>query len=382
MAMSGSQQHQQITPPQSFTSSPLTPPSTDEKGKAFKQTSRVIALFKGRELGKGTDIIPWTEFQLGPGEYREIERRLGKDKGLLGFVTNKTRYDYFDETDRLAVRMPTPLHECFLDDVENEIRDQLMSIRRGSDSAAIFAQKIRSLRSSTVKFLPGSKSKHDPDSSFKHSDAKYPGVIIEVGYSQKRKSLSRLAEDYLLDSNANIQIVVGLDIEYGKIENDSRKATLSVWRTHLVPVADGQELRVVQEIKDKVFSTLKYYFLFSTSDKYHLQAFRDDQGNPTGHSGLRLQLVDFAPKSLQQGVEAREISITDVQLCQYLAAAEDAFKERKDRVDDSLPPGVKKRKRSETPPEAITSDTEAWYARQEEKEEDRVEQDDPDYEDT
>lgn len=92
MAMPGSQQHQQITPPQSFTSSPLTPPSTDEKEKAFEQTSRVIALFKGRELGKGIDIVPWTEFQLVQGEYREIERRLGQDKGLLGFVKNKTRF--------------------------------------------------------------------------------------------------------------------------------------------------------------------------------------------------------------------------------------------------------------------------------------------------
>jgi hypothetical protein len=60
----------------------------------------------------------------------------------------------------------------------------------------------------------------------------------------------RLAEDYLLDSNASVQVVVGLDVEYGNKE--SRKAALSVWRTHVVNTADGDELRVVQEVEDDV----------------------------------------------------------------------------------------------------------------------------------
>ena len=60
------------------------------------------------------------------------------------------------------------------------------------------------------------KSKYEPDASFWHDDAQYPGVIIEVAYLQKRKRLGQLAEDYRLDSDASIQVVVGLDIEYGK----------------------------------------------------------------------------------------------------------------------------------------------------------------------
>lgn len=61
-------------------------------------------------------------------------------------------------------------------------------------------------------------------------------------YSQKRKRLARLTKNYLLNSNASVQVVVGLDIKYGKKE--SRKATLSVWRTHVVITAEGNELRV------------------------------------------------------------------------------------------------------------------------------------------
>ena len=45
------------------------------------------------------------------------------------------------------------------------------------------------------------KSKHEPDASFWHDDAQYPGVIIEVAYSQKRKRLGRLAKEYVLDSD-------------------------------------------------------------------------------------------------------------------------------------------------------------------------------------
>src|SRR5579862_627336 len=162
--------------------------------------------------------------------------------------------------------MPTGVHELFIDSVEDAIRCQLKTIRGGSDEAALFAQKVRPARSTEIYFPvddapPTIKSKHEPDASFWHDDAQYPGIIIEVAYSQKRKRVGRLAEEYLLDSDASVQVVVGLDIEYGK--EGSRKATLSVWRTHVVHTDDGDELRVVQEIADEVCPVLRrYHFVF------------------------------------------------------------------------------------------------------------------------
>ena len=96
---------------------------------------------------------------------------------------------------------------------------------------------MRPARSTEIYFPvdgapPSTKSKHKLDAFFWHDDAQFPGVIIEVAYSQKRKRLDRLAEEYLLDSDASVQVVVILDIGYGK--KGSRKATLSVWRTHVV----------------------------------------------------------------------------------------------------------------------------------------------------
>jgi len=61
---------------------------------------------------------------------------------------------------------------------------------------------------------------------------------------------TQLGEDYLLDSDASVQAVVGLNIEYGK--KGSRKATLSAWRARVFHTAAEDELRVVKEIADWV----------------------------------------------------------------------------------------------------------------------------------
>ena len=103
------------------------------------------------------------------------------------------------------------------------------------------------------------KSRYEPDASFWHKDARYPGVIIEVAYSQKKKRLHRLADDYLLDSDANIRLVIGLDIAYGK--GESRKATLTKWRTNLLHTPDGDELQTVPEIADEVYYVVHYVVL-------------------------------------------------------------------------------------------------------------------------
>jgi len=165
------------------------------------------------------------------------------------------RYDYDAERLWLAVRMPTAVHELFIARIKDAIFNQLKSICEGSDDAAAFAQRVNRARSTEICFLVENdssdrKSKHEPDASFWHDSAQYPGVIIEVAYSQKRKRLDRLAEDYHLDSDASVQAVVGLDIEYGR--KDSRKATLSVWRARVFRTTTGDELRVVKEVADEV----------------------------------------------------------------------------------------------------------------------------------
>src|SRR6186713_272438 len=91
--MSTSQAHiaqgQNTTPPSSFTKHPLTPPPTDEK--RFLQAQRVLALLRTIRAGRHSKQDPWTEFQLAPGEYDEIDRRLKQDGTLAGYVKDKIR---------------------------------------------------------------------------------------------------------------------------------------------------------------------------------------------------------------------------------------------------------------------------------------------------
>lgn len=151
--------------------------------------------------------------------------------------------------------MPTAVHELFIARVEDAILSRLKSIRERSGCTATFAQKVNPARSTEIRFPAESnpsdrRSKHEPDTSFWHDDAQYPGVVIEVAYSQKRERLAQLAEVYLLDSDASVQAVVGLDIEYGK--KGSRKATSTVWRTRERDTATGKELYVEKEVTDEV----------------------------------------------------------------------------------------------------------------------------------
>ncbi|KAA8627250.1 Z1 domain containing protein [Pyrenophora tritici-repentis] len=339
-------QRQHVTPPPSLTDQPLTPPLTDKK--PFAGALHVIALFREIQQGRNTTRDTQIEFELAEGEYDHIERTLQQDHVLWGYVQDKIRYDYDEDQCRLVVRMPTETHELFIDAVEDDIRSQLKKIRNGSGKQAEFAQKVRPARSTEIRFdtsALSSKSKYEPDASFKHKDAQYPGVIIEVAYSQKKKRLVRLAENYLLDSDANVRVVVGLDIAYGK---ESRKATLSLWRPQLFDTPDGPELRAVDMVVD--------------------EAFRDDEGNPVDHPGIQLRLSDFTSKGLARkeiGDEDADICISGIQLCRYIDAAESNV--RRALWTESLDNNVKKRKRSETPPEEIQSSDEAKYAKQEER---------------
>src|SRR4051794_6688132 len=80
-------EYQQSTAPSSFVDKPLMPPPTD--GKVFTPALRVIALFEDIQAARQTKQHAWAEFQLGRGEYDEIERRLRQDESLFGYVKNK-----------------------------------------------------------------------------------------------------------------------------------------------------------------------------------------------------------------------------------------------------------------------------------------------------
>lgn len=148
--------------------------------------------------------------------------------------------------------MLTHVHEALIQRIVPSLNRQMSLIASGESPSAGFARKITSGGSATVKFDDPDYGMHDPDASFYHSEALYPGVIIEVSYSQKRKDLPRLADEYILGSNGSIRVVVGLDVEYS-----GKKATLSVWRPQLLVNSAGeQELQAEQTVVNLVCKSI------------------------------------------------------------------------------------------------------------------------------
>jgi len=80
---------------------------------------------------------------------------------------------------------------------------------------------------------------------------KIPGVVLEVAYSNQQE-LDLIAEDYLLKSRGNIQVAVGLDIDYGK---EARKAIVLIWRLGTTRIAMNKKKWKKLSIRYVVFYT-------------------------------------------------------------------------------------------------------------------------------
>ncbi len=81
-------------------------------------------------------------------------------------------------------------------------------------SPALPAQKILTLRPATRCSSEGSEDswKNDPNDQFRLG--KYPITVMEVSYSQKRKALPHLADEYNLDMHGLLELMIGFDIEH------------------------------------------------------------------------------------------------------------------------------------------------------------------------
>lgn len=151
--------------------------------------------------------------------------------------------------------MPTPLHDTFCAKLVGEISSQLKQFQEDGE-VATFAREVEHFATSRILIAEDAEGgerryiKREPDASFGHRRAQYPGVIIEVCYSQKRRQISRLADDYILNTDGSVNVVVCLDIDY----KGSKKATISVWRPEYVTIDGVEEFRTSAVVEAQVRS--------------------------------------------------------------------------------------------------------------------------------
>lgn len=165
------------------------------------------------------------------------------------------RYDYDPCRDRLTIRMPSPLHDTFCARIVDEVSRQIREYQQNS-LVADFAKEVEHFATSRILIPEDSQdgsqiySRREPDASFGHRQAHFPGVIMEVCYSQKSRCVSHLADEYILNTDGSVNVVVAFDIHY----RGSKKATVSVWRPEYITTDGVEEFRTAAVIDAQVQS--------------------------------------------------------------------------------------------------------------------------------
>ena len=194
---------------------------------------------------------------------------------------------------------------------------------------------------------------HSPDASFICRGAGYPCVVIETSFSQKRKDLPDLAEDYIIGSCGNIRLVVGLDIEY----RSSKRATVSVWESQEGFDEDGVPyLCAIKIVNDEVRFLVLASISAAVLTPKPLKLFRNDDSSPVmSNAALTLPLSAFTPPgtTLVRSLKDIVVSIPYRDLCSYLEDAERCQKDTKGPARSDamkmLQPGTRLRRSQRTP---------------------------------
>jgi len=250
--------------------------------------------------------------------------------------------------------MAGTLHEFVVEGCKDIVKDQLNGIRRGNDKvAADFAREVQSRGSPKIEGLPGGS--HHPDGSFGYKDA-LPSCILEVSYSQKRRDLPLLADEYIQGSNGRTQVVIGIDLEY-----KGKEARVILWRPRFSE-ENGEVAIEAAKTESGIFRAA-------------------DGSLVNGERILRIRLKDFGywPKCRNIDDIHGEITIPFSQLYELVqkgeacVAGEDA--ERRQIQQESY----RRPKRARSPPEQLEESDEKRFKAMEEEVEKQLSDLDEDY---
>ncbi|KAI9763219.1 MAG: hypothetical protein M1840_000837 [Geoglossum simile] len=103
--------------------------------------------------------------------------------------------------------MPSGTHEVFTKMVVREIESRL---QRTSIAGSIECLESMDIALESEPSDDHEYSKCSPDASFALKDDRYPCVVIQNSFSQSKRDLPRLADDYIIGSYGNIKLVIWL----------------------------------------------------------------------------------------------------------------------------------------------------------------------------
>ncbi|KND86410.1 hypothetical protein TOPH_08961 [Tolypocladium ophioglossoides CBS 100239] len=225
------------TTPERYTFLPPSPPATDERRQQTSDApNEGLAAIEMLTNAANRDNLTFVEVTLEKHQYKQHEKQLER---LF------RRHDYDPGRGLLVVRMPSTVHEYFLNRFVDLVTDQLKETASSATEASQFASQIESIGSARIFLREENREtalRRQPDAQFQHADAVYPGVVVEISCSQDGKRLSKLAQDYILGSNGDIKVVICIDINpHGK------ESTASIWRSKFTRSGDEYILESAQD---------------------------------------------------------------------------------------------------------------------------------------
>ncbi|RSL44543.1 hypothetical protein CEP54_014640 [Fusarium duplospermum] len=340
--------------------SPLlpSPPTTAErpaKGVDDDSDCRLPDALVQHKLWSLTNDAPeFAQFKLDQEQYHKLRTKI---EHIF------KRFDYEPRRGCLTVRMPSPTHDFFAMYFRDTVCAQLNKLATdGTDEMKELAMKIESAMGSRVLLKEvddaNDEIKREPDILFKYPGTVYPGVVIEVSYSQDGKDLRRLAQDYILYSNADVKLFIGVDLNYHR-----EPSTVSLWRPEIIDSGDGEELRTCQYL--------------------HAKPFLSSDGEVLNHDeSLTIDIRDFATEEVSSTWPSAKINIQFSRLAQM---AEDARQRQREQESTCPDVGVKsrritrKRRLSSSPVQQLRPEDEDRVAGQEHAVAEKYYQADSDY---
>ncbi len=217
------------------------------------------------------------------------------DKIINLKTSNKFKpHDYLDDIESwfrqfdchcasIRLRMPSLVHEHLIAGVEREYT--IKQFQHGGQFSSI------NLGRSSRIFLDGRKESRQPDIQFRYGSTPFPGIVIEVAYTQQEKELHVLAHDYILKSDGAIRRVYGIVLNpLGEV------STILEWCAKVTPSKDpdfDEEVRV-EMISRKVQT--RHFFSIAQEHKTLTceQVFRATDGSCTNPDEcIAIPLMDF-----------------------------------------------------------------------------------------
>lgn len=369
---------------------PPSPPASPKRRSppGLSTVNRILGILRLLQAGRLPNPRKDRSFRLSELGVETLHERIAADPTLAAFYDQKVRWA--DQDGTYFLRMPSVVHEVFTARVVDGVAEAISALAtRLGGTAGDALRGIKKGGSPTLKLSgpapPSSSSQESgsqekevlvethrsPDGTFFHESApEWPGVVVEVSYSQQNHKLDRIAESYIVDSFGGIRCVVGLELPY---ERDPRvrscimgmdcTAALSIWRPHVEKDEDDLgTLSCVCEVEHVPF-------IGRTGKRVEGQ--------------LELGMADLLPRevldTLDEEVRSERCIIPFADLWKYLRDANNAdraMEESKASQPTKMKGKMKRRKRKRTPEEEMDQEREEKFQRLEDVEVEREQRQD------